>query len=435
MVLQSDTPDSQHNAPSPAHSRIDPCNTPPSHMADLTDLSPKRATRHLGVQHSSSPKRGDTSVPAVKPFRPTNPNGSSNDFGRWLLKFEIWVQTKLGTTDPGRWQPAALQQLPLLLDDDFVDTFNNRMKKNPTWTYPQITAALKEDWKGPDPLTLVQTLHDMRFEPAKENFREFCYRLRRVYFDARGDDAGEDDPELVQFALTRAPKDARDAAGIRFNLTEGTFPSDLNYYTVARFIDGYCRRHPQILNPNSLPATPSIATAVATYGDTEPTPGSSEPFLTPSPYPTPSAHGPPTFSTVATATPRQTGMTTSPTPAAAPSADFIHPGVRCYNCQGYGHYASVCPTQRHSRNHRRPFGTIRKPNADRTAAFARTHRRLKGTVNKLREDLRVALAVRPTNQPSRSRSRRRTQAPTDAEVQAYGKFFSEIMSRYHPKNE
>ena len=399
MVLQSSPNDPDLDLASPTSATGVP------RMPDLQALSPARVHTRISVQPStlsratSSPKRGDSSIPPVPKFRPSGQFGTVNDFGTWLRRFETWVQTKTGTEDPRRWQPVALSQLPLLIDDKFTDSFYNRLRKNPEWGYPQITEALKRDWRGPNKLSRLIRLEQTRFDPTKENFWDFSLRLRTAFFAAADNDPTEDDPTLVYLTLCRAPKAARAAASANFRLVEGEYSQDVRFYDVAQYIYDFCEDHPETCGHRHSQAPPH--------------PAATTPQRTDEP-----AHP------VSAATAQQGSPLSSPAPPARPEQI-------CHSCNGRGHinptYSSGRGRQRSTRyGGQQPYGPRRGRYSGR-AAESRRNRRLKGNIHKLQRRLNVATATLP-------HSDRHHGNMENEQLAALGKLLTEAVQSYQSKN-
>ena len=114
MVLHSSSSDPRGDEASPATG-------PARSRIPILQSTPPRHTRmHTIATHagriSHSPRRGDSAVQPVAPFRATTSGGAMNDFGAWLKNFEHWVKTKIVSDDRRRWHDIALRQLPLALD-------------------------------------------------------------------------------------------------------------------------------------------------------------------------------------------------------------------------------------------------------------------------------------------------------------------------------
>ena len=299
----------------------------------------------------------------------------------------------------------ALRQLPLSIDPLDVDMYHNCVEEHPDWDYTQVTNALKEAWRGPDEMTLERELHSIRYEPQKENFWQFCTRLRRVFIAAKG--AGYKNRDLIFAALNRAPRAAQTAACIQFRGLDGKLGPNVTYNDVARFLNNFLIDNPHEIPghapPSYLSSSSAVTAAPVAAAHSADTPDPAAPLA--------AAHTP----------------TRNETPA-----DLNMPDATCYNCGGRGHFSSICPSQRRARSTSRHLLPAKRPcRADES----RKVRRLRGTVSRLRQDLRVASAMPADPRINRRRSRRPTPMSNADTLQALGKAVADAIHRYAPKNE
>mgnify|MGYP000547888043 CR=1 FL=1 len=247
------------------------------------------------------------------------------------------------------------------MDPGDADTYHCLIERHPEWGYLEVVAALKQSWLGPDQLTQFQELKAIKYEPNRENYWQFCIRLRKAYFTAHGRRANIDSPDLIISAITHAPAPAQAAAGAHYGLSDGTLNTDVGFYEVARFLARHCM-------DNNTPASQDQPPPIAP-------------------------------------------VTVPPTDSAGPSSATPLLDATCFTCGGRGHLSRDCPSPPLARQKRRRGkpGPIQKPRDDRRT------RRMKGTITKLRKDIAALQALAHTPAAPTTTEKTETQG-TDASV-------------------